>query len=94
MRNVAESCVDRRNSCAAVDRTFLDIAARVDPKPHEDRRPAGPSVEKVARNIATTKHGSREVRRLGDSIVAAAGPVATPAAISVAAGARARPRGV
>src|SRR4029079_15325114 len=92
---VAKTCVDRGHSRATVDRALLDIAARVDPKPHEDRRPTGPAIQQVSRDVATAQDGGREMRRLDDAIVAAAAraiaATAAPGAIPSPAGAGARP---
>src|SRR5947209_9597478 len=83
---VAQRGVDCRDSSAAIDRTFADIALSVDPQAHEHRRVSRPLVEQLAREVAAAKHRSDEMRRVSDSVVSAAA-AARPAPARAAAGA-------
>src|SRR5947209_9695246 len=84
MRDIAQSIIDRRVAGTAVDGALGDTAARVDPQPHEDRRAAWPAVDQVPWNIAPPQHRCRQMRRIGNAIIAAS-------ARTVAAAARAVP---
>src|SRR6059058_1737580 len=84
MRDIAQSIIDRRVAGTAVDGALGDTAARVDPQPHEDRRAAWPALDQVPWNVAPAQHRCRQMRRIGNAIVAAS-------ARTVAAAARAVP---
>jgi len=71
MGEVAHDIVDRRDAGAAVDGALADIASRIDPQAHEHGGAARPLFEHVAGEVAAGEHGRCEVRRFGDSVIAA-----------------------
>ena len=71
VHDVAHHRVDRRDPGSAKDIAFADIALRIDADAKEDRHSARPLIEHIAREIASGQHGRDEVRRFGDSVIAA-----------------------
>src|SRR3569832_1782673 len=48
-----------------IDGALADIALRINPQPHEDRRAARPLIKDVLRHVASAKHRRDQVRSLG-----------------------------
>src|SRR5690349_15415441 len=90
MRDVAHRVVDRRDAGSAQHVALADIALWVDAEAQEDRHPARPLLEELARNVAPCQHRANEVRRIGNTALATS---ARSGAARPTAGARASPAG-